>query len=484
MGKHHTNNIGWFRLLILSVAGVLLWQLTPPSGLSTAAWHSATIFVATIMAIVLKILPLGAIGFISITLFSLTNAAGGASPAAAMKIALGEFSSPLLWLVVVAFLIARGFIKTGLGRRIALILVSLFGKRTLGLAYSLAATDLILAPAMPSNVARCGGVIYPIAAALARNFDSNPEDSSRNKIGTFLITCVSNVNDITSTMFMTAYAGNLIAVKLAADAGIQLSWGKWVLASSVPCLICLLLVPLIAYWLTNPEIKQTPNAPLLARTELQQMGSMSRNEKRMLGTFLLLLSLWIFGGRLGIDATQTAFIGLTLLLLSGVLTWDEVKGEQGAWDTLIWFSALLMMANLIKTLGFTTWLGQYIGNAISHWMVGVHWIWVLLVLNTTYFYIHYFFASGNAQIAALFSVFLVMGIQLGIPALPATLMLAFTSGLFCSITQYASARGPILFGSGFVPTGLWWRVGFVISLIHQAVFMTIGLLWWKLLGYY
>lgn len=484
MAKHHVEKTCWLGLLLLLATSLLFWHMAPPQGLSLPAWHSAIIFMATIVAIVLKVLPLGAIGFIGITLFALTNAAGSASSTGAMETALGEFKSPLLWLVVVAFLIARGFIKTGLGRRIALLLVSLFGKRTLGLAYSLAATDLILAPAMPSNVARCGGVIYPIASALARNFDSNPEDASRKKIGTFLILCVSNVNDITSTLFMTAYAGNLIAVKLAGDAGVDLSWGKWLVAASVPCLFCLLLIPVVVYWLTNPEIKQTPNAPALARAELQQMGRISRGEGLMLGTFILLLGLWIFGGHLGIDATQTACIGLSILLLSGVLTWEEVKSEKGAWDTLVWFSALLMMANMIKTLGFTTWLGDHIGSTIGSWMGGVHWLWVLLVLNTAYFYIHYFFASGNAQIAALYSVFLMMGIQLGIPALPATLMLAFTSGLFCSITQYASARGPILFGSGFVPTGIWWRVGFIVSVIHQVIFMTIGLLWWKFLGYY
>lgn len=183
-------------------------------------------------------------------------------------------------------------------------MIRLLGKRTLGLAYGLAFADLILSPAMPSNTARCGGVIYPIADSLARSFDSHPEDESRSKIGTFLITCIGNVNDVTAALFMTGYTGNLLAVKLAANAGVTLSWGSWFIAALLPCLVSFLIVPLLVYWLTRPEIKHTPDAPDLARKELAQMGSMTRGEWLMLATVGVLLVLWIFGSSLGVDARR------------------------------------------------------------------------------------------------------------------------------------------------------------------------------------
>ncbi|EEJ3717519.1 anion permease, partial [Salmonella enterica subsp. enterica serovar Braenderup] len=192
----------------------------------------------------------------------------------------------------------------------------------------------------------------------------------------------------------------------------------------------------------------------------------------------------IFGSSLGVDATTASFVGLSILLLSGVLTWEDVKSEKGAWDTLIWFAALLMMANQLKKLGFTSWFGNLIGDSIGSTMHGTSWIIILLLLNAAYFYTHYFFASGNAQIAALYAVFLGVGLHLNIPAAPMALMLAFTSSLYCSLTQYTHARGPILFGAGYVPTGVWWRTGFIISLFNQAVFLTVGLAWWKVLGLY
>ncbi|MEQ9918343.1 DASS family sodium-coupled anion symporter [Pectobacterium aroidearum] len=476
--------LNWLPLIVILAIAAFFWRMEPPTGLSPAAWHSAVIFVATIVSIVANVLPIGAIGIISITLFALTYAAGDKTASGAIQTALSDLNSSLIWLIVVAFMIARGFIKTGLGRRIALQMIRLLGKRTLGLAYGLAFADLVLSPAMPSNTARCGGIIYPIADSLSRSFDSKPEDASRSKIGTFLITCIGNVNDVTAALFMTAYTGNLLAVKLAANAGVTITWGSWFLAALVPCLISLAVVPLLVYWLTKPEIRHTPDAPKLAVAELAKMGNMSRGEWLMAFTVILLLVLWIFGDRLGVDATTASFVGLSFLLLTGVLSWEDVKSEKGAWDTLIWFAALLMMANQLKKLGFTNWFGDLIGSNIGHLMQGTSWVLVLLLLNAAYFYTHYFFASGNAQIAALFAVFLGVGINLNIPAVPMAFMLAFTSSLYCSLTQYTHARGPILFGAGYVPTAIWWRTGFVVSLVNQAIFMSAGLLWWKVIGLY
>ncbi len=204
----------------------------------------------------------------------------------------------------------------------------------------------------------------------------------------------------------------------------------------------------------------------------------------MMVTIVLLLVLWIFGDALGVDPTTASFVGLSVLLLSGVLTWEDVKSEKGAWDTLIWFAALLMMANQLKKLGFTTWFGNLIGETLGTYLQGTSWIVVLLLLNAAYFYTHYFFASGNAQIAALYAVFLGVGSHLGLPVVPLAFMLAFSSSLYCSLTQYTHARGPILFGAGYVPTGIWWRTGFVVSLVNQAIFMSVGLAWWKVLGLY
>lgn len=510
--KDFPNQVKWMPLMLIVGAAALLLLFVDPAGFATfaatgkdgqpivaqmtgEAWITVVIFVACIAAIVANVLPIGAIGIIGITVYAVVmgmHASWGLSGKEAetavnkwMTAALSELDASLIWLIVCAFMVARGFIKTGFGKRIALLMIRLLGKRSLGLAYGLAAADLALAPAMPSNTARCGGIIYPIANSLALTYDSKPNDPSAKRLGSFLVTSIGTVNDITSAMFTTAFTGNLLAVSLAKTAGIEFTFASWFLYACVPCAVALVLVPLFIYFINPPEVKKTPEAPQMAAEQLKAMGPMSYGEKMMAITVVLLLVLWVFGEKyLHIHATAAAMIGLAFLLLSSVLTWEDVKAEKGAWDTLIWFAALLMMASQLKELGFTDWFGGLLSAQLKAHTQGLNWVLILLVLNAIYMYTHYFFASGNAQIAALYTVFLGVAVSLGVPLPAAAFMLAITSNLYCSLTQYTHARGPILFGSGYVTTAVWWRTGFLVTLLTQAIFFTVGLAWWKMVGMY
>lgn len=477
-------SVKWLPFIIIAAISAILWLFVlPPDGISIEGWRTSIIFVATIACIVAEIMPIGAIGLLAITIFAVLRPSGAASATESIKIALSELNSTLIWLIVIAFMIARGFIKTGLSKRIAYYLVKILGRNTLGLAYGLSVTDIALAPAIPSTTARAGGVIYPIAEALAINFNSNPKDDSRNRIGTFLMLTISHINDITSAMFLTAFTGNLLAAKLVTSSlGITLGWGQWFIAAIAPCLASFIIIPLVIYFLTNPELKKTPEAPKLATEELRKMGPVTGKEIIMGSTVILLLVFWIFGNKLDIDSTTTAFIGLTLLILTGVLSWDDIKGEKAAWDTLIWFAALLMMAGQVNKLGVTKWLGNTIGNAIEGHLGESSWMLVIIILCTVYVYLHYFFASGNAHIAALFPVFLSVAIALGVPQMIAIFALVICTNYFGSITQFANARNPLLFAEGFVPVKTWWKVGFVCSVVNLIIVFTIGLLWWKMIG--
>ncbi|MCT6866799.1 MAG: anion permease [Gilliamella apicola] len=477
-------SVKWLPFIIIAAISAILWLFVlPPDGISIEGWRTSIIFVATIACIVAEIMPIGAIGLLAITIFAVLRPSGAASATESIKIALSELNSTLIWLIVIAFMIARGFIKTGLSKRIAYYLVKILGRNTLGLAYGLSVTDIALAPAIPSTTARAGGVIYPIAEALAINFNSNPKDDSRNRIGTFLMLTISHINDITSAMFLTAFTGNLLAAKLVTSSlGITLGWGQWFIAAIAPCLASFIIIPLVIYFLTNPELKKTPEAPKLATEELKKMGPVTGKEIIMGSTVILLLVFWIFGNKLDIDSTTTAFIGLTLLILTGVLSWDDIKGEKAAWDTLIWFAALLMMAGQVNKLGVTKWLGNTIGNAIEGHLGESSWVLVIIILCTVYVYLHYFFASGNAHIAALFPVFLSVAIALGVPQMIAIFALVICTNYFGSITQFANARNPLLFAEGFVPVKTWWKVGFVCSVVNLIIVFTIGLLWWKMIG--
>lgn len=463
-----------YKKFILPVAvGIILWLITPirPEGLSSDAWHMFAIFVATIIGCITQPLPIGAVAMIGFTLTVLTGKVD-------IDPAVKGFGNSSIWLIAMAFFISRGFVKTGLGRRIALQFVKLFGKKTLGLGYSLVGVDLILAPATPSNTARAGGIMYPIINALSKSFGSKADDGTARKMGSFLIFTEFHGNLITAAMFLTAMAGNPLAQSLAQHEHIHITWMNWFLAALVPGIVSLIVVPFIIYKIYPPEIKETPDAKSWADNELKDMGHMQRDEKFMIGIFLVALILWVLGSVIDMNATLTAFIALSLLLLTGVLSWSDVLKETGAWNTLIWFSILVMMASQLNELGFIPWLSKTIAGSLG----GLSWPVVLVLLILFYFYSHYLFASSTAHVSAVYSALLGVAIATGAPPLFSALMIGFFGNLMASTTHYSSGPAPILYSSGYVSQKRWWLMNAGLAIVYFVIWLGLGSLWMKLIG--
>lgn len=451
------NNVKYKKFILPIVVGLLIWALTPfkPDALDTQAWYMFAIFVATIIACITQPMPIGAVSIIGFTLTVLVGVVD-------IKTAVQGFGNNSIWLIAMAFFISRGFVKTGLGRRIALQFVKLFGKKTLGLAYSLVGVDLILAPATPSNTARAGGIMFPIIKSLSESFGSSPKDGTERKMGAFLIFTEFQGNLITAAMFLTAMAGNPLAQNLAEKtAHVHITWMNWFLAALVPGLVSLIVVPFIIYKMYPPTVKETPNAKQWAENELANMGPISIAEKFMTGIFIVALALWVTGSFIHVDATLTAFIALALLLLTGVLTWKDILNETGAWNTLVWFSVLVLMADQLNQLGFIPWLSQL----IAHSLHGLSWPIVIVLLILFFFYSHYLFASATAHVSAMYAALLGVAVAAGAPPLFSALILGFFGNLLASTTHYSSGPAPILYGSGYITQKRWWTMN-ILSLIH------------------
>ncbi len=471
--------------------GFIIWFIIPtPEGVSEDAWHLMALFIATIVAIIGKALPIGALAIIAITLVALTGVTAE-TPKQAMQDALSSFSSPLIWLIGIAIMISRGLIKTGLGSRIAYYFISIVGKKTIGIAYSLAAAELLIAPITPSNTARGGGIIHPIMLSIAKSFHSTPEEGTQNKIGRYLAMVNYHANPITSGMFITATAPNPLVVDLvnkATGSQIHLSWTTWALAMFIPGLLCILVMPLVIYLIYPPEVKQTPDARQYASDNLAKLGVVTSHEKIMLAVFGLMLLLWanipalIFGDQFAIDATATAFIGLSALLITGVLNWEDVLKEKSAWDTIVWFGALVMMADFLNKLGLITWFSTNIETAIG--MTGFSWIGAVAILTLVYLYMHYFFASTTAHVTAMFAAFYAVGLSLGAPPMLYALILAAAGNIMMTLTHYATGTAPVIFNSGYTTLREWWTIGFIMSFVNLVIWIGSGLIWWKLLGFY
>lgn len=470
--------IPWVRYLVPIVFGVAIWFSPHPEAISDQGWQMLAIFVATIVGIITRPLPMGATTLIGMLVSILTNTV----PISASEgpTALMGFSNTTIWLIVMAFMISAGFSKTGLGRRIALWFVSKIGGKMLGISYGLALADLVMAPAIPSATARGGGIMTPIMRSVAETYDSKSGPTAR-RAGAFLAINVGQVNAITCAMFLTAMAGNPLIASLAETQGVEITWAKWALGAIVPGLVALLVIPWVVYKVYPPELKETPEVVDMAKRELTVLGGPTAAEKMMAFTFALLLFFWTVGDMAwDISATTTGFIGLAVLLISGVLTWQDVLEQKAGWDTMIWFAVLFMMASALNSYGVISWISERVASSLG----GVNWPLALVILVAVYFFSHYLFASATAHISAMYVAFLAAAVTLGAPPVMAALVFAYVSNLFTSLTQYAGGASPVLFGTGYNTMAQWWRTSFIAGVVSLAIWIGVGGTWMKLIGYW
>jgi DASS family divalent anion:Na+ symporter len=453
--------------------GAVIWFFPLPEGLTSRGLHLLAIFVATIVGFILKPLPIGAIAFSSITFCALT---GTLKPAEA----LSGFGTSTIWLIVSAFIFSVCFKKSGLGRRVAYTIMRAIGGSSLKLGYAVMLSDLVISPATVSNTARSGAIVFPIVRSLCSALGSEPGPTAR-RIGSYLMKVSYQCDGITSILFLTASSANLLVVALAVKAfDASMTWGMWALGALVPGVVSLLVLPYFIYLVYPPEIKDTPEAKQLAKDELVKMGPMSRNEKITAFVFLGMLLLWCTSAYNGIDASVVALLGVTVSLIFGVVEWKDVLKDENAWDTLVWMGSLIGLADYLSKLGVIPWFTQ----SVSASLVGMHGMVVLIILTLVYVYAHYGFASITGHITAMYVAFASLAIAAGSPPILTVFLLGYASTLGMSLTHYAAGMAPIYFGAGYIEQGTWWRIGFMISIVNMVIWLGLGLVWWKVLGWW
>jgi DASS family divalent anion:Na+ symporter len=460
-----------WRFFVPLLVGISIWLIPVPMGMDPKGWSLFAIFTSTILALICRPLPLGAVCLISMVTAVMVGDMD-------LSQGLSGFGNPVIWLILLVFFIARAFIKTQLGMRIAYFFVRLMGKHTLGLGYGIVVTELVIAPVIPSNGARAGGIMYPILKSIAEALDSRVGDGTERRCGAYLTQVCFQGNLITSAMFLTAMAANPMAQSMARDVGVHITWTNWFTAAIVPGLLSLILIPLLLYFIYPPEEKHHPNARKFAHDKLVEMGPMTLHEWIMVSVFIFMLVFWIFGHYWNIDPTTTALLGVCLLLLTKVLTWEDVLNEKEGWHIFVWFGILVTMAKYLQILGFVDWFSSSVGGMIQ----GYNWEVVFLGVILIYFYSHYLFASNTAHVSAMYAAFLAVALAAGAPPLLAALVLGFCSSLFSSMTHYGSTANVVLYGSGYVPVGTWWGLGLVVSIANLAIWLGAGAVWWKVLG--
>ncbi len=459
------------KMIIPIIVGILVALLPTPEGLDPNAHRFFAVFVGVIVGLILEPIPAALIGLTGVA-FSAAFGLVGETSKASKAWALSGFSNGVIWLIFAAFMFALGYKKSGLGKRIALLLVKMLGKTSLGLGYAVAFADGVLAPFMPSNTARSAGTIFPIAINIPQMFNSTPENEPR-KLGAYISWVAIAATCVTSSMFLTALAPNLLAVSLIEkNAGIIIDWGQWFGTLALITIPLFLAVPLLTYIIYPPTQKKSPEAPAWAAKELDKMGKFSKKEGMMLFLGALALVMWVFGKQIGINGTVAALVVLCLLVLTKVISWEDVITNKAAINVFIWFATLVTMASGLKKVGFLNWAA----DRISEGLVGMEPVTIVILLVILFFLFHYMFASVTAHVVALLPLFLGVGANL-IPVemmQPLAMLLVGSLGLMGIITPYATGPSPIWYGAGYIPQATWWKLGAIFGAIYLASLILLG----------
>lgn len=458
-------------LAVLGIYFAVVLLLPRPATVKPEGWRLLGIFAATIAGLILQPIPGGALVLMAVTLSSMF---GGLT----ILQALGGYGDPTVWLVMGAFFISTAMIKTGFARRLALVFVRAVGQTSLGIAYALSLTDMVLASIIPSNGARSGGVVLPILRSIAELYGSRPGQTAA-LLGTFLITAVYQNICVTAAMFLTGQASNPLAAKIAADTfHYSMTPAGWMLAGLAPGLCSLALVPLLIYRLHPPEIRHTPEASSFAATQLREMGRMDRGQLIVLCVFLVVCGLWISSPWHNLDISVPALLGACALLATGILSWDDVVSERAAWDIFIWYGGLVRLGKALSDAGVTTAFAQGVAALFS----SAGWVLLFVCALVIYFYTHYAFASITAHILAMYTPFAAVLLAKGAP--PGLVLFGFAcfTNLAAGLTNYGTTPSPMFFATGYVSFPQWWKIGFLASLVNLAIWSTVGFAWWKLLG--
>ena len=462
----------WRLLALAGIYVAIAHVLPPPEGIEAQDWRRVGVFFATIGGLMLQPMPGSQVVLVGITGLIVL----GGLP---MDRALSGYSASSVWMVLMAMLMSRALRDCGLARRIALWFIRAIGRTSLGLGYSMHLTDLTLATGVPSITARSASIVFPIARSISSLYKSHPGPSSAI-LGTFLMTCMYQGSVIASAMFYYSSAANLLLGELAAEyAGVTITWASWFTAGLLPGLVASAFVPWLVYRVMPPSLKETPAAAEFANEQLAELGPIRGREAVVGAVFIGLIGFWVLSSYVGwLSPTLVALLGIAVLFTTQALTWDSALSERSAWDIFVWYGGLLMMGGVLNDTGVATLFADWFGS----WFTGVPWPVVFVAALVIYFYAHYFFASTTVHALAMYPPFLALLVGVGAPAPVVVYSLVYINNLTAGLTHYGTTTSPIIFVEGYVSLKDWWRVGFHASVANLAIWIPVGLLWWKILG--
>ncbi|KAI8974445.1 Sodium/sulfate symporter [Pilobolus umbonatus] len=504
-----------YSLIPSIILGIMIWYgIQPDEQLSLTSIRILAVFTSCIFALITTSVDISVLVLTALTLLSLTQSfqcidrstglstecrlCQQANPLTgdiyecqgskeAFERSLEGFSSTVVWLIFAAFHLGKAVEVTELGKRISLILIKSFGSKVLGLGYAILISELVLAPFVPSNTARGGGIVLPVVQSIAVTLGSTPDTNPR--VGGFLMLVGAHSNLLSASMYLTGMAPNPIVIAKANKLfpHLHFDFMTWITRSIAPALFSAALLPLIIAYLCNlsknkesdeEEEDEHLKSDVIehATAQLHEMGTLSVKEIQLCSVLFMCLFLWITSAYTRLDSTLVALIGIVSLLHLGTIQWKDIANNKNAWETLFWLGGFVTIAGQLSEAGASAFLGHKISQFIVHMNLPP-----VPALGIAYFLTTFMFSSLSAHTVAFVATFLDAGYSLGADPMTLTCLLAYFGALGGCMTNFSTGSLAMYYAPGYVDRVKWFIIGGQIALFYLAVYFTVGMGWWRLL---
>ena len=474
-----------FYLALAVLAAIVL--MPPQEGLSVAGQRMIGIMVFSVIVWATTAISYPVSAGVIITLIAFLigfapNPATGKIYGTAGGLAMGlkGFSETAFCLVAAAMFLAAAMTKTGLDKRIALVILSKLGAKANRVVIGVILCGFILSFFVPSTTARVACLV-PIVMGMIKAFDV----PLKSRFAAMLMITVAQVDSVWNVGIKTAAAQNMVAVNfIKSQLGVDISWLDWFIAAAPFAILMSFCLYHLRMYLFPPEIDEIPGGQATVKRLLNEMGPVTVNEKKLLSISIVLLFFWTTEKMLHpLDTSTTTMLAVTLLMLPkiGVMNWEETVHKIN-WGTVLLFGVGISLGSALLSTKAATWMANQI--VASFGLANSSTIVVLAIMSLFLIFIHMGFASATGLAAAIIPIVISVLQSLktpGVNVIGMTMILQYVVS-FGFILPVNAPQNMIAYGTDTFEVRDFVRSGIPLTIIGFGLIMLLGATYWKWLG--
>lgn len=477
-----------YGLLIAFISMLVVLLLPTPQGLPLAGHRMLGILLFAIIVWMTDCIsyPVSAAVIVALMAFLLGISPDVAKPETligttnALTMALSGFSNTALALVGGALFIAAGMMKTGLDKRIALVVLSTIGARTSRVLAGVIIVGLILSFFVPSTTARVSCMV-PIVMGIITAFGVD----KKSKFAGVMMIAVAQADSIWNIGIKTAAAQNMIAVGfIEKQLGTTITWMDWFIAAAPYAAVMSVVVFYLLLKLMPPETEEVAGGKEAIARAMEALGPMKTDEKKLMILSLILLFFWSTEKIVHpFDTSSTTMAALALMLLPGIgiMSWKEAQ-ERIAWGTLILFGVGISLGSVLLSTKAAAWMAKFVVAGFG--LQAMPALGILAVLAAFLIIIHLGFASATALAAAMIPIIIsiLQGIKTpGINIVGMTMILQYVVS-FGMILPVNAPQNMVSYGTETFEVKDFIKIGVPLTIIGYLLVLLFGATYWKWLG--